>query len=129
MAEGEKRKVPSWFPTAILSSPPPPPPPPLPETATAVEVVDEEKVETFCKLIGNMIAERELWQSSFLCRRKRQKTEIELWKPTFQWEDFAGESHGGSSAMKKAEDGRKISRKERAEKGEKESSVDLNLGL
>ncbi|KAH0463916.1 hypothetical protein IEQ34_006702 [Dendrobium chrysotoxum] len=128
MAEGEKRKIPSWFPTPIPSSPPPPQPP-LQETVTAVEVVEEEKVETFFKLIGNMIAERELWQSSFLCRRKRQRRERELWKPTFQWEDFAGESHGGSSVVKKAEDGRKISRKERDEKGEEESSVDLNLGL
>ncbi|PKA65299.1 hypothetical protein AXF42_Ash005632 [Apostasia shenzhenica] len=127
MEKGEKNnKMPSFFRPAqeqaagILSAAPP-----------AREAEEEERIEKFYKLLGNLKAVRgQFWRGA---PAKKVSRESLLWKPTFELEDFtaAGSSSGGRGRSSGGDGRRKRSRKEMAGEGEEKSCVggDLNLGL
>ncbi|KAL0905593.1 hypothetical protein M5K25_024025 [Dendrobium thyrsiflorum] len=107
------------------------PPPAKISQATALpamEADEEEKMEKFYELINNLKAQSHIWKSEDPRKRKKSDQSL-LWKPTFEWEDFAGGSDGLHSKPRNEGDGRKKSRKTVEEGGEAESVFDLKLGL
>ncbi|KAI0491617.1 hypothetical protein KFK09_025877 [Dendrobium nobile] len=106
------------------------PPPAKISQATSLPAIaadEEEKIEKFCELINNLKALSHIWKSE--APRKRKKSESLLWKPAFEWEDFAGGSDGLHLKPRNEGDGQKKSRKTVEEEVEAESVFDLNLGL
>ncbi|XP_010907503.1 protein NIM1-INTERACTING 3 [Elaeis guineensis] len=113
---------------ACVDSPSSSPPPP--QQAPLTEADEEEKIEKFYALIGNIRAMRDLWRTS--PTNKRQRKEEPLWRPTFAPEDFidpdetAGRPEGGLVACK---EGKRRKGGEKEARGGEESSLDLNLAL
>ncbi|XP_020588462.1 NRR repressor homolog 3-like [Phalaenopsis equestris] len=85
------------------------------------EEEEDEKMKDFYRLMERIRATRELWKAAAPTERPR-KPETLLWKPAFEWEDFASK---GSSEVR--DDGMS-SHQENLEHG-KDCSLDLSLGL
>ncbi|KAG0459706.1 hypothetical protein HPP92_022834 [Vanilla planifolia] len=81
---------------------------------TTEEEVEDPKIEKFYALVERMQETRDLWNRARQPSKRIRRMETSLWKPAFEWEDFAlGTSErGGDEGEGKRRSGSKASEEE-----------------
>ncbi|XP_020268966.1 NRR repressor homolog 3-like [Asparagus officinalis] len=120
MAESGRMKRPADVLMSSSSSPTRPP--------VTKEEDEDEQVEKFYALIGNIKAMREVWKANESNKKSRKETLASLWRPKFELEDFYEEAKISNNPGKEVEGKEEEGEKEEL-KGNKCSNLDLSLSL